>query len=490
MMESPEKLVDKILRCPNLPMIPGIPIQVLKLTEDSDVSAQHIAEVMGHDPVLAARVLRAANSLVPRNVFTLSHAVALLGMRSVMALALGVSLSGMFRRSCFQGEDVEILWRRSLYSALAGRMLSKLTRLAQPDEAFLGGLFQDVGMLGMLAVMGEEYHALIQTAGNHESMVEVERRELGIDHPAVGIAMAKAWSLPARLSAPIEFHHCPQDAPAQHQPLARLVWASRITANVLLADDTIAAAAEARDMLVQQFDLQGEQIQEILEALATQAQDLAELFDIKVISGSRMNQILCQANETLMQTALEADAEAQRLLAINRKLTETAGLDPMTGLQNRACFETVRKSLADKSKGIREPLAVLFIDADHFKSINDTFGHDTGDRVLKRLGQIIAERCEHNAYRYGGEEIICLLNGYDEQAATALAEDIRRDVESKPVQTSNGAIPFTVSIGVAIGDPRENDIEHLLGAVDEAVYAAKNQGRNSVYLASQQHTAP
>ena len=87
-MVFPDGLVDKVLRCPALPMIPGIPLEILQLTEDSDVSARRVAEVMGHDPALAARVLRAANSLVPSKVSTLCHAVALRGMRSVNALSL------------------------------------------------------------------------------------------------------------------------------------------------------------------------------------------------------------------------------------------------------------------------------------------------------------------------------------------------------------------------------------------------------------------
>lgn len=470
-------------------MIPGIPIEILQLTEDSDVSAQRVAEVMGHDPALAARVLRAANSLVPSKVSTLCHAVALLGMRSVNALALGISFSGVLQRSRLNGEDLDVLWRRSLYSALAGRMLATRTRLAKPDEAFLGGLFQDVGMLGILAVLGDEYQTLIRTAGDHESLGEAERGELGIDHSAVGAAMAKAWSLPEQLAATIEFHHCPQDAPVPTQPLARLVWASRVTANVLLADDT-SAAVEACEALARHFDLNGAQIQEILEALAIQAQGLAELFDVKAISGSRMDQILSQAQEALMRTALEADAEVRSLRAANRGLTEAAGRDAVTGLRNRACFEEVRQSLAAEGKDAREPLAVLFVDADHFKGINDTYGHKVGDQVLRRLGKVVAERCQDSAYRYGGDEIVCLLNGCDEQHAAALAEGIRRDVETKPVQTSSGTIPFTISVGVAVGDARYEGIEHLLATVDDALYAAKNTGRNRVCLASQLQAAP
>ena len=90
LMSSPEELIQRILNCRNLPMIPGTPVQVLQLTQDPDVSIPAIVEVMGRDPVLAARVLKVANLSVPQEVPSLSKAVVILGMRRVSTLALGV----------------------------------------------------------------------------------------------------------------------------------------------------------------------------------------------------------------------------------------------------------------------------------------------------------------------------------------------------------------------------------------------------------------
>jgi len=96
-MASAEELIQRILKCRNLPMIPGISVQVLHLTQDPTVDVKGVADVMGRDPILAARVLKAANRLTPREVSSLNQAVVLLGMRAVSTLALGVSLSATFQ---------------------------------------------------------------------------------------------------------------------------------------------------------------------------------------------------------------------------------------------------------------------------------------------------------------------------------------------------------------------------------------------------------
>ena len=490
-MTSPEELIQRILKCRRLPMIPGISVQVLQLTQDPDVCIADIIEVMGRDPVLAGRVLRAANLMVPQDVPSLARAVVLLGMRRVSTLALGVSLSATFGQKESRSEALEVVWRRSLYSALAGRMLAEEIRAGVEDEVFLGSLFQDVGMLGMFAAMGQEYDELFQRAEDHELLVDIEQRVLGTDHARVGAAMAEAWSLPRQLTAAIACHHCPEDAAEETQLLARLVWGSRVAANVLLASDTDEATYVARIALGAHFGLGAEQIPRLLARLAHEAEELAELFDVEVLSEGDTERILAQAQDALLQAALDADAEAQHLRGLNRELTETAGRDALTGLHNRTRLEEVMHPMFDQAAENGEPLAVLFIDADRFKSVNDMYGHGVGDEVLRRIGQVVSRFCGDNAFRYGGEEILCLLPGLDTTQAVTLAENIRRATESEEVDTGDCLVHVTLSVGVAVacGEGSPASLEELTAAADQALYAAKGGGRNRVCVGETAPTA-
>ncbi len=491
-MASAEELIQRILKCRNLPMIPGISVQVLHLTQDPTVDVKGVADVMGRDPILAARVLKAANRLTPREVSSLNQAVVLLGMRAVSTLALGVSLSATFQDKDADSQDeiLEGVWRRSLYSALAARMLADETRAARSEDVFLAGLFQDVGILGMLAALGDEYEPLVESVDDHEALAQVEREALGVDHGAVGAAMVDAWTLPHQLVSVITHHHDPDGAPPEDQAVVRLVWASRLAANVLLSWDTDGAACAARDCLGEHFGLSGERIQNLLQRLAVQAEELAELFDVKVLSPAAMAQTLVQAQEALVQVALDADAEAQRLRGVNQKLTETAEHDRLTGLQNRTRLEEVMDPIFSGAKADGVPLAALFIDADHFKSVNDTYGHQVGDEVLRRIGAVMLRLCGDHAFRFGGEEIVCLLPDHTTEKAYALAEDIRHAIAAERVDAGGSTLQVTVSAGVAVtGEDRwVGSVVELIAAADQALYSAKEGGRNRTCIAANQPT--
>lgn len=481
-MAPHNELLSRVLNCRNLPVIPAISLQVLQLTQDADVSAADLVRLLSQDPVLAAKVLRAANFAVPREVPTLHRAVVILGLRKVSTLALGVSLSATFGQVNSRSDSLEGVWRRSLYSALAGQILSREIGAGLEDEVFLCGLFQDVGVLAMLATLGEEYDAVLAASGEHESLVDMERQVFGTDHACVGAAMADSWSLPQRLVMSIACHHGPEQAPREVLPIARLVWASRVAANVLLAEDTSSAAHAAHDCLGKLFDLDGERIHDILERLSHEAEELAGVFEVKVLSESEMALTLVRAQETLVQAALDADAEVQRLNSLNRELSESAGRDKLTGLQNRTRIEETLAATFERAKENGNALSALFIDADRFKNINDTYGHATGDEVLRRLGRILSRICGDQAFRLGGEELLCLLPDRDVEQATAIAEDIRRVVEAEEIDNAGGVVRITVSIGVATmdSDCYPASAAELVAAADRAVYAAKDAGRNRV----------
>ncbi len=178
-------------------------------------------------------------------------------------------------------------------------------------------------------------------------------------------------------------------------------------------------------------------------------------------------------------------------------------IDPLTGTGNRSFLE--QRLREELSFGWRhhEPVAVLLIDLDHFKNVNDQFGHVSGDRVLGDVGAILKEtvRTEDSVYRYGGEEFCVLVRGESERGLRAMAERIRVAVERYSLRTDRGEARITVSIGIATLDRREEEFEQTIsmGAettneivalseelivehADMALYRAKESGRNQVVM--------
>ena len=160
-------------------------------------------------------------------------------------------------------------------------------------------------------------------------------------------------------------------------------------------------------------------------------------------------------------------------------------LDPLTGLMNRRAFMGQVERTARRRKVGREPMALLVLDLDHFKSINDRFGHDIGDRVLVAFAGV-AEACVRatdQLHRMGGEEFCVILSDTPLPEAIAVAERIRQAFAAVSVSTGSQSAFGTVSIGIATTDHVGFDLEVLHAAADAAMYEAKARGRDCVVVA-------
>lgn len=163
---------------------------------------------------------------------------------------------------------------------------------------------------------------------------------------------------------------------------------------------------------------------------------------------------------------------------------EMAVTDSLTGLHNRRYMSSQLLALVERSNEGGEPVAVLLIDLDHFKAVNDGFGHDVGDQVLREFAVRLATnvRAVDLPCRYGGEEFVVVMPGTGLEDALKIAERIRRNVGDAPFRVMDGGdlLNVTVSVGVAGSHGPSDSPEALLKRADEGVYEAKAQGRNKV----------
>lgn len=172
---------------------------------------------------------------------------------------------------------------------------------------------------------------------------------------------------------------------------------------------------------------------------------------------------------------------AERILALHKKLHMQATHDRLTGVWNRAAIMDCLEGELERAARQNTCIGVVLADLDHFKRVNDTYGHPAGDRVLQEAAQRmrLALRPYDRIGRYGGEEFLIMTPGCRLSDAMTLAERIRDSISAEPVDSRSGDIPMTVSLGVTIGGDRAGeDAGTLIAAADEALYRAKNAGRN------------
>jgi diguanylate cyclase (GGDEF)-like protein len=164
------------------------------------------------------------------------------------------------------------------------------------------------------------------------------------------------------------------------------------------------------------------------------------------------------------------------------ELLRLAATDPLTGAFNRREFTSLANQESQRSNRYNHPLSIMMLDLDHFKKLNDTYGHAAGDKALQRFTTLCcnALRTVDVFGRWGGEEFVTLLPETDIEGATVIAERLRKLVSQSVFVYNEEKISFTASIGIAQYRSGEMTLDGPLGRADSAVYDAKKAGRNRI----------
>jgi len=189
----------------------------------------------------------------------------------------------------------------------------------------------------------------------------------------------------------------------------------------------------------------------------------------------------------------ELESAMVDLKSANRELAKLTKLDPLTNVNNRRQFDTVAKREIAKAQHTGKPLSLMMIDIDHFKAVNDTYGHVVGDKCLKLVAKCISENLRGRSdmmARYGGEEFALILPETEESEAHALAERIRAEIEKLDLIYEGKTVHITASFGVFSCVLRGNEtVNTLVEVADTALYQAKENGRNQVVMNTASYSA-
>ncbi len=495
----PSQVLDQVLQSPRLPSLPAIALEVIELVQKRDVNIKQIAHTISHDPALTGRLLKVVNSSFYGQAYavsSISHALVVLGLNSVKTMALGFTLVGNLKTSAAEGFDHLAYWKNSLYSAAAAKAIAKLADVPQQEEVFIAALLQDMGQLALSQTMGSTYHRAIATAGqDRQKLLTLERQALDTDHTEVGGALADQWKLPPVLALPIRLHETPEAAPEDARQIVRCVSMGGYIADVFVSENSGVALRKAYDQGLAWFNLSPEATDRLINAVHNDSVELSKLFELPTGKLEDPAEILARASEALLHVGMQTARDTSDLEEKNRQLQAKATTDPLTRVANRGHFNEVIATRFAEAMSSGKPLSVLFLDTDKFKSFNDTYGHQTGDRVLVEKAKAIQSILPPNALlaRYGGEEFAIVLPETDRLTAARLAEKVRLQVASITITSDAGqALHVTTSVGVATQEGRLFESpEQLVKAADRGVYAAKASGRNCVrvYVPKLQRTA-
>ncbi len=482
-----------------IPSPPLIAIRILEAVKKDNESFDELSKIISSDPALAAKILMVANSsfyTIPQKIDSIPKALSILGTNTLKNIALSFVIAKGLRGPAEGGFDFDLFWKRALTAAVATDMLSPIIP-ATSEDIFVTALLQDIGIVILYLCRNGDYLKVFDEKRASSLVVEeVEKMVFGFDHQDLGAEVLKNWGIPKTIYEPIRHHHAYENAPEEIKNVSQILLLSDKMSSVYHGTRSAEKIKDINTILCKDHEINEADVGALIDSVADKSVEMFSFFEIEPGDMKPFSQILQEANEELgrlnlsyeqltvelKQAKERAEKYAQELKSANETLREFAFRDGLTGLYNHRYFQDTMDRELGRVMRYKNPLSLIMIDIDHFKMINDEYGHPVGDIVLKAVSRSIQSTlrdCDI-AVRYGGEEFAVILPETELQGALIVAERLRKVVAETPIETNAHSIQVTISLGVTccMAATEKKAKADMIAQADHALYNSKRNGRN------------
>lgn len=486
-----------------LPSMPGTVVKLLQMFADADVCIDDIVDTIKTDPAMSGRILKAANSSAVssgREISDLKRAAMMLGKKTVSTLALSFSLKD--KSGDTKNPDLyQVFWDQSIVAGATAAMLAKQSRGMNPDEAFLAGLLSRIGRLGALSAAGDEFaeHAAA-CEKNGYNLDDVYLEGLGMSCDEMTLEYLRMWMLPdefIELIRSTQAYEYPETFEVDSPELdaCSLLRIAVATGKYVAGENTGIALATIHDLMKPSIQGCPDQLNAYIEKVQAEVASYRQIMDAGNDTPDSPAELQARAMAHIAEVAMapeteppakttERSGEVDWLKSRVRDLTNQLAVDPLTTVNNRAYFESNLAQHVAAARLIGGYVSVLFIDVNEFKPINDNYGHDVGDEVIRLVATTLKmqKRRDDILARYGGDEFVVLLNSIDGIGLPAQAKRVADSIANLKVEVRGDVLPISLAIGGAIGIPdgSHDFADRLVREADEAMYESKKHREGPV----------
>jgi len=488
-----------------LPILSKIADRVFEYLNSPGTTTTELTGVIENDPLLSSKILKVVNSPLfgfSREIYTINQAVVTIGFHAMKRIIMSLGIVNAKAPENFP-LDIKRFAEDSFTAAVAAKLIVNCFEPKLEEMAFTAGFMMNIGQPLFALHYAEEYKSLLEKAkSSDKSLNEYEKKTFLWDHSRLGAMLARKWGFEDNIVLPIVYHHTP-NPPLDEEGKEHILVPVIYLANLALEVFRCQAKKESLDLFKSEaqrrLHLSEATTHQILENISIKGNEIAGIFEFSLslslsytqvlhaiaVQLGEMNLTYEQMVKELRKAKAEAEKLAHQLRIANEELKKRADIDGLTGIFNHRYFQ--EHLMVEYMRAVRygSPLSVILFDIDFFKKVNDTYGHLTGDEVLRDFANILKvnTRISDFVARYGGEEFVAVLPETSIDNAYIVAEKIRSKVENHPfLHEGKSPIKVTVSGGITSveGGKKYETMDEFVNIADKKMYRAKKGGRNQV----------
>lgn len=460
------------------------------------LSQKEITNIINSRDGLKDKFLESVIKAAGTNVTTVEKAIDVLGIEYCYILLLNVILKDLVLAE--PNPVLSPIFEMQLFTAASSYFLAKKCKLPDAHLAYVSGLLTNISYFYIFSSHPSEFRQIIEKNDNSIKRMTSEWEIFGLDHAEISYILLEYSGLNSEITEPVRYHHqktIQRSIGSDNKDNYSLcLYFGSVLSNIFYEDLNL--ATEFRKEIKNLMNLYSDNLEDIVDGSVDFFKVCLKSLYIKDIYFPGYFKIISRFDTQIAMITSEFDMTQKKIADLNsqtikyqkvlednsRKLVGIALLDPLTGAFNRRYLDEKLHDEFLKAKRYGINFTLISCDIDHFKKINDAYGHGFGDTVLVKLVAIIKSTIRKTDYvaRIGGEEFVIVCHSQAGSGGCSIAEKIRKVIENSVFEYKENIVPVTMSFGVADYYPEVKSAQELIKISDERLYKAKNEGRNRV----------